>query len=369
MAPEVPRPARKSRRGATSTIRAFFFWPLIKELNCSGVDTADLLQSLGISNFDVRTPYAFLPLAQFVALAEQMSTGLKRPYLGLEIGQKFTLADLGPFYALFTLATDLKAALANLARYERVWQTHTTLEIVRGREMSTCSYSIADSNIWPRRQDAEFALASYCAIIRQLTSARWTPLRVQFEHSLGNRAQRLRRFFRAPVVGNAPANILTIRNQDMDRPLRWGMGPHDATLLPVLERHLLDLVSSDITAAPQLSERTSAHIARTLGHAALSLETTAARFGMSSRSLRRRLAEEGTSFRKLLQFQRRSKIEAVLRDGQVPLTTLASWLSYSDGSVLSRAFKKWTGLSPVHHSKAQAAGMVPFPASQVSSSR
>jgi AraC-like DNA-binding protein len=352
-----------------STIRAFFFWPLIKELNCSGVDTAELLQSLGISNFDVRTPYASLPLAQFVALAERMSTTLRRPYLGLEIGQKFTLADLGPFYALFTLAADLKAALANLARYQRLWQTHTTLELVRGRETSICTYSITDPNIWPRRQDAEFALASFCMIIRHLTSARWAPLRVQFEHSLGNRAQRLRRFFRAPVAGNAPANILTIRNEDMDRPLRWGMGPHDATLLPVLERHLLDLVSSDAAVAQPLSDRTSAHIARTLGHGALNLETTAARFGMSSRNLRRHLAQEGTSFRKLLQNQRRSKIEAVLNDGQVPLTTLASWLSYSDGSVLSRAFKTWTGLSPVHYSKTQAAGATPLPASQVSDSR
>ena len=120
MTPEGPRPARKTRRGATSTIRAFFFWPLIKELNSSGVDTAELLESLGISNFDIRTPYAALPLAQFVALAERMSTTLKRPYLGLEIGQKFTLADLGPFYALFTLAADLKAALANLARYKNL---------------------------------------------------------------------------------------------------------------------------------------------------------------------------------------------------------------------------------------------------------
>ncbi len=120
-------------------------------------------------------------------------------------------------------------------------------------------------------------------------------------------------------------------------------------------------VSSDTTVAEQLSERTSAHIARTLGHAALSLETTAARFGMSSRNLRRRLADEGTSFRKLLQIQRRTKIEAVLSDGRVPLTTLAAWLSYSDGSVLSRAFKSWTGLSPVHYSKAQAAGTTALP--------
>jgi AraC-like DNA-binding protein len=355
MSPTLQRPKRPMRLGATSTIRAFFFWPLIKELHSSGLDTAELLESRGISHVDLRTPYAALPLAQYVALAEHAATTLKRPYLGLEIGQKFTLADLGPFYALFTLAADLKAALATLARYEKVWQTHTSLEIVRGHKTSICRYSIADPNIWPRKQDAEFALVSYCMIIRHLTSNRWAPSRVQFEHPVGSRAPRLKRFFRAPVGGGASANILTISNEDMDRPLRWGMGPHDATLLPILERHLLDLVSSETVETQIISERTSLHIARTLGHGTLSVETTAARFGMSSRNLRRRLANEGTSFRQLLQIQRRTKIEAILSDGGIPLTTLAGWLSYSDGAVLSRAFKGWTGISPAHYSKARAA--------------
>jgi AraC-like DNA-binding protein len=352
---KLQRLPKRPRAGATSTIRAFFFWPLIKELDVSGVDTAKLLQSHGISNFDMRTPYAALPLAQYVTLAESAAKTLKRPYLGLEIGQKFTLADLGPFYALFTHAADVKAAIGTLARYEKVWQTHTSLEVVRGRETSTCSYSIGDPNIWPRRQDAEFALTSYCMIIRHLTSNRWAPARVQFEHSLGNRAQRLKRFFQAPVSGNASANILTIRNEDMDRALRWGMGPHDGTLLPILERHLLDLVSTETVVNETISERTSKHIARTLGHAELNLETTATRFGMSSRSLRRHLADQGTSFRKLLQTQRCLKIEAVLSDDQVPLTTLAGWLSYSDGSVLSRAFKAWTGKAPSLYWKDQSA--------------
>jgi AraC-like DNA-binding protein len=103
------------------------------------------------------------------------------------------------------------------------------------------------------------------------------------------------------------------------------------------------------------------HIARALGHAALNLETTAARFGMSSRSLRRHLADQGTSFRKLLQAQRCLKIEAILNEGQVPLTTLAGWLSYSDGSVLSRAFKSWTGVAPSLYWNPQAARSVKLP--------
>jgi AraC-like DNA-binding protein len=350
----LQRRTRRTRQGATSTIRAFIFWPLIKELDSSDVDSGELLQSLGISEFDLQSPYAALPLSQFVALAELVAKTLKRPCLGLEMGQKFTFANLGPFYTLFTLAADLKAALATLTRYHKVWQTHTNYEIVRGPQASVCSYSIADPNIWPRRQDAEFEMTSVCMMIRHLTSDLWAPARVQFEHPLRNRAL-LKLFFRAPVGGNASANSLTILNEDMDRPLRWGLGPQDATLLQVLERHLMDLVRSETVVRQTVSERTSMYINRALGHAVPSLETTAARFGMSSRNLRRRLADEGTSFRKLLQIQRRSKIEAILADGDVPLTTLAGWLSYSDGAVLSRAFKTWTGLSPAHYSKAQAA--------------
>jgi AraC-like DNA-binding protein len=334
-----------------STIRAFFFWPLIKELTESGLDTTELLREHGILNLETVNPYAAVPLANFVGLAERAAQMLKRPFLGLDIGAKFALADLGPFYALFTLAADLRSAIDTLARYQWVWQTHTSLELIRGNDMSVCTYRIADAAIWPRRQDAEFSLSSICSIVRHLSHPHWAPVHVQFEHSTASRSQRLKRFFRCPVTGNGPGNAITIRNQDLDRPLRVGSGPHDATLLPILERHLLDLVSWKENGAHTITQLTALHIEKTLGREPPSIESTAARLGMSARTLRRRLALAGTSFRHLLQQQRRLKIESVLQHGPVSLSTLAGWLSYSDAAVLSRAFKSWTGICPARFSK------------------
>jgi AraC-like DNA-binding protein len=334
-----------------STIRAFFFWPLVKELTESGLDTTELLREHGILSLDTVNPYAAVPLANFVGLAEQAAQLLKRPFLGLEIGGKFALADLGPFYALFTLAADLRSAIETLARYQWVWQTNTSLELIRGNEVSICTYSIADAAIWPRRQDAEFSLSSICSIIRHLSHPQWGPVHVQFEHSTANRSQRLKRFFRGPVTGNGPGNAITIRNQDLDRPLRVGTARQDATLLPILERHLLDLVSWKESRVHTITQLTALHIEKILGREPPSIESTAARLGMSPRTLRRRLAQAGTSFRDLLQQQRRRKIEAVLKQGPVSLSTLAGWLSYSDAAVLSRAFKSWTGISPARFSK------------------
>jgi AraC-like DNA-binding protein len=334
-----------------STIRAFFFWPLVKELSASGVDTTALLREHGILNLDMVNPYAAVPLANFVGFAEKAAHILKRPFLGLEIGGNFVLADLGPFYSLFTLAADLQSAIATLARYQWVWQTNTSLELNRGNETSVCTYSIADSAIWPRRQDAEFSLSSICAIIRHLTHQHWAPVHVQFEHSTANRAQRLKRFFRAPVSGNGSCNSITIRNADLDRPLSVGAGRRDAALLPILERHLLDLVTWEAKSALTIPQLAALHIEETLGRGLPCIESTASQLRMSTRTLRRRLGQAGTSFRQLLEQQRRLKVESVLKHGPVPLSTLAGWLSYSDAAVLSRAFKIWTGMSPARFSK------------------
>ena len=343
--------ARTQLRFDRSTIRAFFFWPLVKELTAGGLDTTELLREHGILNLETVNPYAAVPLANFVGLAEKAAQILKRPFLGLEIGAKFALADLGPFYALFTLAADLRSAIDTLARYQWVWQTHTSLELTRGNDTSICTYSIADAAIWPRRQDAEFSLSSICSIVRHLTHPHWAPVHVQFEHSTANRSQRLKRFFRGPVTGNGAGNSITIRNEDLDRPLRVGAGRHDATLLPILERHLLDLVAWKENGAHSVTQLTALHIEKTLGREPPSIESTAARLGMSARTLRRRLAQAGTSFRHLLQQQRRLKVESVLKHGPVSLSTLAGWLSYSDAAVLSRAYKSWTGISPARFSK------------------
>jgi AraC-like DNA-binding protein len=124
------------------------------------------------------------------------------------------------------------------------------------------------------------------------------------------------------------------------------MGPCDATLLPILEKHLLDLVAWEANGTHTISQLTALHIDKILGRALPCIELTASQFGMSPRTLRRRLRQAGTSFRQLLEQQRRLKIESVLKHGPVPLSTLASWLSYSDAAVLSRAFKTWTGMSP-----------------------
>ena len=116
--PDPFKPPSPSGSGESSTIRAFFIAPLVRALDSSGVPVDAFLRGYGLSAAQLTSLYERVALDKYVALAEAAATRLNRPFLGLELGEEFTLADLGPFFALFILQRDLQGALTRLSRFE-----------------------------------------------------------------------------------------------------------------------------------------------------------------------------------------------------------------------------------------------------------
>lgn len=77
-----------------------------------------------------------------------------------------------------------------------------------------------------------------------------------------------------------------------------------------------------------------------------SLERTANELHMAPRTLRRRLAELGTSYHDIVEQLRRGLAVEYLQDAQRPVEQIAEALGYSDPSNFGRAFRRWTGVSP-----------------------
>lgn len=74
--------------------------------------------------------------------------------------------------------------------------------------------------------------------------------------------------------------------------------------------------------------------------------TLSKRLHVSTRTLKRRLQEEGTTFRKLLADARSRNAINLLKDDHLNLTDIAERLGFSDLSSFSQAFKRWHGVSP-----------------------
>ena len=78
----------------------------------------------------------------------------------------------------------------------------------------------------------------------------------------------------------------------------------------------------------------------------LSLDHLAEELCISPRTLRRHLQSHKTSYKELLEDERKRVSLIQIRKPDVSIEDLAMSLGYSDASSFSRAFKRWYGLSP-----------------------
>ena len=84
------------------------------------------------------------------------------------------------------------------------------------------------------------------------------------------------------------------------------------------------------------------------------LEHVSGLASMSGRTLQRRLKQEGTSFGELLDWLRRGMAQACLEDEQISISEVSYLLGFSEQSAFHRAFKRWTGSTPVQFRKTTA---------------
>ncbi len=98
--------------------------------------------------------------------------------------------------------------------------------------------------------------------------------------------------------------------------------------------------------APDLVRQTRNAIARQLGHGPPSIHLAAAATGASVRRLQRRLAAAGTTYRCLVDEVRRDTACRLLERPEFSMAAVSAALSYTDPSHFSRAFARWTGMTP-----------------------
>ena len=78
----------------------------------------------------------------------------------------------------------------------------------------------------------------------------------------------------------------------------------------------------------------------------VAIDEVAARLGFSRHTIYRRLQEEGTSFRTLLEETRKSLADHYLRRAGYTVNDIALLLGFSEASAFHRAFKRWYGCNP-----------------------
>jgi AraC-like DNA-binding protein len=112
-------------------------------------------------------------------------------------------------------------------------------------------------------------------------------------------------------------------------------------------REQLQIQPSEISPLPEsFPETLRDAIIPYLGAQKMSKRLAAEISGVSPRTLNRRLSEQGTSYAELLDQARLAKAASMLTETDEKLLDISLMLGYENAANFSRAFRRWTGISP-----------------------
>jgi AraC-like DNA-binding protein len=328
-----------TRLHATPSTLATWSATILRALEARGVDTATLAARAGIDPAALG-PDARVPRPALNRLWELAVEATGDPAFGLEAARytaQTTFHALG--YAVFASVT-LKDAFERVIRYRRIIGDVLELRLVDAGDRYRFQIDVsALAGIPFQAVDAIAAVAARQA--RLLHAPRpCNPLAVTFARPAPADTAPYRRVFRAPLQFAAATNALEYARADLEDRLPAGNAELARGNDEVLVRYLARLQGS------RVSNRVQQALLDALPDGAPSKAAIARALGMSARNLQRHLADEGTSFKTLLNEARVSLARTYVDEGRLSVTEIAFVLGFADTSTFSRAFKRWTGKSP-----------------------
>jgi AraC-like DNA-binding protein len=317
----------------------------------SGGAAARVLARVGLSADDLVDPDRLLDLAQVVGLFEAAAAETGDDCFGLHLGTTYDFASVGALAYAVLNAPTVDVAVENLARYGRTFVPGGAITLEREGAQVAVRYALDVADPESCRQHAEGAAVVTVRLLRRLIGADWRPRQVEFGHAEPRDTREHARLLEAPLRFRRPIALAVVFDAAvLPRPI----GGADRRLLPIVERHLAELLAS--TGTPGWLAEVRNAIAETLCDGAPTIRTVARRLGTSVRTLQRRLGEHDTVFSSLVDDVRREIALRYLADGKADLTEIAFLTGYSELSAFGRAFRRWTGSTPLAERKRLLAG-------------
>lgn len=261
------------------------------------------------------------------------------PALGLAVaGSETNVNAFGLVGFLAMTSATVGEAIEQTVSYQRLIQADMDLRLFQvDHEVQiekTLRNSVHDENLI-----VDYCLASLVVLPRRWSGTSLVPKRVCFRHSPPADASAYDRLFRCPVQFDQPSNVLVFDREVLTSPLRTAQ-PLLSDYLAGQARVALADVPSDVVSAVR------AVVQEGLVIGEVQLSRVARRLGMSSRTLQRRLAEQGLLYEALVDEVRRSQAIPLVVHSSLPLEEVSAQLGYSEPKAFRRAFRRWTGMAP-----------------------
>ncbi len=306
-----------------------------------GVDPEPIFLQADLPLAPPESPQARYPLAKIRKLWALSREASGDEAIGLKTGW---YAKPTHFYAFGYSWLASSTLLGGMQRFARYFQLMSTASVDLSLTETADSYALtavfSDASKAPPKEGMDCGMTALLALCDIVAEKKIRPIRVESIRPPTAHPEAYREALGAPIRFNANVGALHFDKADLRAPLPHGTPDIAKATDRIAERYIETL--DPLKVASQVRRL----LIDLLPSGKVGQALVSRRMNRSASTLQRQLQGEGLTYREVLESTQRSLAETYLRDKKHSHAQIAYLLGFSEQSNFSRAFKRWTSMSP-----------------------
>lgn len=189
----------------------------------------------------------------------------------------------------------------------------------------------------------EATFSASVVVLKAMTELDIMPVSISFQHEPPDSLKSHQTAFQCPVLFQQSHNFMVYKADDLET----RTAKADISINKFLVERVEEATRGIEISAIKIASDVEHLIKDALPSGIPSVHHIGKHIGMSSRTLTRRLAENGVTFRDLVKQTQEKISKDLLKNSEYSVSEIAFQIGFSEQSAFSRAFKRWTGQSPL----------------------
>lgn len=279
-----------------------------------------------------------LDATAWFALLKALVTEAGDPDRAMELGRALAIGPLHPALIAFSASPDIRAGLHRVALFKPLIAP-VALAIQEQFGLLSITLTSTEETAGLPPAAAIMEISYFLELLRIFASEQIIPQSVTLPAQV-QITEAFQRFAGCEILFGVNAG-LALRTADASLPIISA----DTAVYHAIEQELMARLKS-LSGAIGMADRVRREIHDTLPSGRVSAEAVAGRLRVSTRSLQRKLKDEGASFQTILDETRAALALIYLRDRKLSTEETSFLLAYRDPNSFYRAFSAWTGMTP-----------------------
>ncbi len=317
-------------------------WAILvaQTLDSYGLDSQQIFLSFGVSLEYIKKNNARLPCSVMKQIWQRALELSQDNYLALRVASLFIPAAFSTLGLALSVSENLFTALQRACCYSQFISNDATVSLLESDNTLTLK---VDSLVRGHQVNFTGQEAIFTCLITLLRSVAGDDLKIKgvyFKHAFCWDKKPFEVFFNCPVYFSSSSNQVVFEKEKIIR---------QPTYCNTQLREQLDKwVEQSLSHSQQkhLSPRVKSLIEHHISQGECHLSIISSHMAMSTRVMQRRLKAEGTSYSALLDECRHSLAIKLVTKQKHSLTYVSELLDFNNSANFTRAFKRWTGITP-----------------------